>query len=169
MDKMNNLDEKRVIKKIEKNIESSINSLKFNIILEKLYFKILNLITLKFTKLPDEVYTFFKKEFDLLVLENEKSLELVKNIDLLYEVVRQRGIYDILTVKYYNIMVNYCGDSTKITEERAKKCIEFLNTVSLYCKGISYNSNKEFSDTMENINEMNKHSKVLEKLKNRIS
>ncbi len=166
---MNNLDEKRVIKKIEKNIEASINTLKFNIILEKLYFKILKLITLKFKRLPDEIYTLFKKEFDLLVLENEKSLELVKNIDLLYEVVKQRKIYDILTIKYYNVMVNYCGESTKITEERAKKCIEFLNTVSLFCKGISYNSNKEFSDTMENINEMNKHSKVLEKLKNRIS
>ena len=162
---MKNLTTKQIMKNIEENIKDNINFLKLNIILEKLYFQILNIITLKLTKLPDEIYMSFKKEFDLLTLENQKSLELVKNIDILFKLVKRRKIYDILTIKYYNIIVNYCENNIKITEERAEKSIEYLKTINLYCRGISYSSNKDFSNTTENINKMDKHSKALKKLK----
>ncbi len=162
---MKNLTTEQIMKNIEENIKDNINFLKLNIILEKLYFQILNIITLKLTKLPDEIYMSFKKEFDLLILENQKSLELVKNIDILFKLVKRRKIYDILTIKYYNIIVNYCENNFKITEERAEKSIEYLKTINLYCRGISYSSNKDFSNTTENINKMDKHSKALKKLK----
>lgn len=158
------MDELDILNKTKKRIKYSINRYKTDIISEYIAYKRMLFIYDKLNFIFMKDNKIYKETMVDLVKECDSSIILLDNLHKLFKRVNKQKLNFEEILYYYNTIIDYFESVVNIKKERLEKLKELANIIKCYKQDIQYISNKNFTDSNENIENMKTYSEYIKSL-----